>query len=454
MIRGTKLPAMACALLLGFPVPLLLAYTGILSSEDARIIGIVFTCVLLWATASVPGYIVSLMFYFLAVLLTHVPPSAIFSGFASSAFWLVFSGGVIGFALNESGLSQRVGNLLAQRIGTSYPRALCVFALMTFALCLVMPSTFGRIAILVAIASGYCSAVGLNGNRPGRSGILLLVIVGSFELAGGVLPANLPNIIMSGILEQAFGLHLSFADYLFIFLPAGILLRGLILTGAAFLMFPDTIPGELRPREPTRMSADEWRVLLLLFVTLALWFTDSIHHVAPGWVGLGFSIAYLLTSATNQIEKFGKTQKMDLLWFIAAIIGLTALVQNIGLDLPESYVLAKYMVTPFEQYVLLTVLSSLLCLLVTSNAAPALFSPIAVKLIGDPAMLKMGMLSQVLGYSTTFFPYQAPPIIFGADAAQLERSVVLRYCLVTAALGMLIVVPVNAVWWWLIGLLS
>uniref|UniRef100_UPI00310189C0 SLC13 family permease n=1 Tax=Neorhizobium sp. EC2-8 TaxID=3129230 RepID=UPI00310189C0 len=367
--------SMAAALVFGFSGPLIYAYSGHISGEDARIVGIVLTCVLLWAIGSVPGYLVSLLFFFLSVVLTNAPPSVIFSGFASSAFWLVLSGGVIGFALSESGLSRRIGNELAQRIGPSYPRALGAFALLTFALCLIMPSTFGRIAILVSIASGYCGAAGLEEGRPGRAGILLLVIVGSFEVAAGVLPANLPNIIMSGILEQTLGLHLNFSDYLWTFLPAGIVARTLLLAGVSFMMFPDTVTIEPATTEKTPFSPNEWRVLTLLAITLGLWLTDSLHRIAPGWVGLGYAITYLSTSSSEEIDRFAKTQKMDLLWFIAAIIGLTALVHTIDLRFLDVSRLTDYASSPFALYLLLTALSLTLCFTVTSNAAPALFSP-------------------------------------------------------------------------------
>src|SRR5260363_69618 len=76
---------------------------------NGRVIGICFSCILVWATAVIPGLLVLLLFFFLSTLLTPVPTAQIFSGFASSAFWLVFSGSAIGFALKESGLSDRIG---------------------------------------------------------------------------------------------------------------------------------------------------------------------------------------------------------------------------------------------------------------------------------------------------------------------------------------------------------
>lgn len=440
-------------LAVGLAAIVLLGWRGLLSAQDTRIVAIVFTCIVLWATSLVGGLLVSLLFFFLAATLTSVPTQEIFSGFASSAFWLVFSGSAIGFALKESGLSERIGMALARRIGGSYLKALLAFAVLSFLLSLVMPSTFGRVAILIPIAIGYCDVVRLGESANGRRGILLLVIVGSYELASAVLPANLPNVIMAGILEQTHGMHLRFSEYLLYFFPAGVLVRGAILVYASHWLFADTVDEVAIPAAKVRMSTRELHAVVLLTITLLFWFTDSIHHIAPGWVGLGFTLAYFLTSPAELLTRFTATVKMDLLWFIAAIIGLTALVNHLGVRIPDGLALASLRDSPFGAYLVLSAMSIVLCFAVTSNAEPALFVPVVSRVLAQSVHLKAGLLSQVMGYGTTFLPYQSPPIVFGNELARLDRRAAVKYCLVTAALGLLLVLPVNALWWRLIGLL-
>ena len=43
------------------------------------------------------------------------PPEVIFGGFASSAFWLVFSGFVLGIAIRKTGLADRAADLRMKR---------------------------------------------------------------------------------------------------------------------------------------------------------------------------------------------------------------------------------------------------------------------------------------------------------------------------------------------------
>ena len=440
-------------LLVGLFAVLAAALSGSVSGQEARILGIVFVSIVLWATNAIPGLLVSLLFFFLSVTLTSVSPVEIFSGFASSAFWLVFSGAAIGFVLKESGLSARIGMGLARRIGGSYLRALGAFAILAFLLSLVMPSTFGRIAILIPIALGYCDVVRLDESSNGRRGILLLVIVGSYELAAAVLPANLPNVIMAGILEQSHGIHLRFSEYLFYFFPAGVIVRGAVLVLVSYKLFADKVGKIDHSAASARVTAREAHAIVLLAITLAFWFTDSIHHIAPGWVGLGFTLAYFLTSPPQHLVRFTSSLKMDLLWFIAAIIGLTALVNHLELRLLSSPAGAPSSGSPLLAYAVLTAISIALCFFVTSNAEPALFVPLVSRMLGQGMLLKVGLLSQVMGYATTFFPYQSPPVVFGNELAKVDRAAALKYCLVTAVLGLLFVVPANGLWWRLIGLL-
>ncbi|KJF79390.1 hypothetical protein UA44_12355 [Klebsiella aerogenes] len=53
---------------------------------------IVGITIVLWATSLLPEFITALLFFAAAMMTKIAPPEVIFGGFASSAFWLVFSG--------------------------------------------------------------------------------------------------------------------------------------------------------------------------------------------------------------------------------------------------------------------------------------------------------------------------------------------------------------------------
>ena len=66
----------------------------------------------LWASARLPEYLVALLFFAAVMVLQLAPAAVTFSGFASSAFWLVLSGFVLGTAIRSTGLADRLANRL------------------------------------------------------------------------------------------------------------------------------------------------------------------------------------------------------------------------------------------------------------------------------------------------------------------------------------------------------
>jgi len=77
-----------------------------LTLMQSRTAAIVMVTLALWATGTLPEYLTGLLFFLAALLLHIAEPADIFAGFASAAFWLIFSGMVIGMAIRSTGLGQ------------------------------------------------------------------------------------------------------------------------------------------------------------------------------------------------------------------------------------------------------------------------------------------------------------------------------------------------------------
>jgi len=112
-------------------------------AEVMRSAAVIVVVIGLWETGVVPKYFTSIIFFFLAVTLAGVPPSVVFSGFYSSAVWLVFGGLVIGFAVQTTGLGSKIATTLLGYYGGAYfgiiARTVIAAALMAF----VLPSNVG-----------------------------------------------------------------------------------------------------------------------------------------------------------------------------------------------------------------------------------------------------------------------------------------------------------------------
>ncbi|MGR9579243.1 SLC13 family permease [Pandoraea sputorum] len=438
-------------------------YVAGLRGDTLAVAVVVLLCLSYWATGWLPDFLVSLLLMLLLATCTSLGPTVVFSGFTSSAFWLVFSGAVIGMALSVTGLGERVASRLADHCGHAYGLALAGFVGIAFALGIVMPSTLGRIAILTPIVLSFCDRVGLVQGRPGRTGLMLATALASCELSTAILPANLPNLVMAGTAETVLGLRLGYGEYAVALVPTLAIVRGVVLVIVAKHLFPDrlTMPGSERSDASivahTSMRPDEKRLLGALTLMLVLWLAEPWHHIAAGWVGLGVALLCLGPLRLVHPDAFLKQIKLAPLWFVAAIIGLTAAVDHAGLASALRPALARLdlaQTSTMPAFLILVALSIALTFLVTSNAAPALYTPLVPALaLGAPLSVKAVLLAQTVGISTIALPYQAPPLVLAMALAGIGIRDATRYCLATAAVSLVTVVPLTAPWWQTIGLI-
>lgn len=88
----------------------------------------------------------------------------------------------------------------------------------------------------------------------------LAVGFGTFQLSATILPANVPNLVMSGTAEGSYGIHLNYVPYLLLHTPVLGILKGGILIGLICWLFPGSPKPatDLTPSEP--MGRDEKRL--------------------------------------------------------------------------------------------------------------------------------------------------------------------------------------------------
>ena len=415
--------------------------------------------ILLWAFAVLPEYLVALLFFAAATVGHLVPPELAFSGFLSAAFWLVLSGFVLGAAIRKVGLADRAARLLAVHLSGSWPRLVGGTVLLTYLLAFVMPSNMGRIALLMPIVLALAERSGLPPGSRGQVGLALAVGFGTFQLSASILPANVPNLVMAGAAETAYGLHFPYLDYLLLHAPVLGVLKGLVLAGCICVLFPARPSPAARPAPLPPPSAAELRLGGLLLVTLVLWMTDSVHGVAPAWVGLAAACLCLLPRVGFLTgDEFAAGVNFRTCIYIAGILSVATTVARSGLGdrLGEAVLAVVPLVhgAPFRSFVTLTGIAGALNFAVTANGLPAVFTPLARLLAeGTGISLVSTLMIQVIGYATPLLPYQASPIVVAMGMASVPARDGVRLCLLLAAVTLLVLVPVDYLWFTLLGAL-
>ena len=67
--------------------------------------------------------------------------------------------------------------------------------------------------------------------------------------------------------------------------------------------------------------------------------------------------------------------------------------------------------------------------------------------------LEAVLMTFVIGYSTVFFPYQVPPLIVLLQLGNIPARAAVTTALATAFLTVAVLVPLDYVWWRIIGLI-
>ncbi|SKC11001.1 Di-and tricarboxylate transporter [Kosakonia radicincitans] len=418
---------------------------------------IVGITIVLWATSLLPEFITALLFFTAAMVAKIAPPEVVFGGFASSAFWLVFSGFVLGVAIRKTGLADRAARALSSRLTTSWLQMVASVVLLSYALAFVMPSNMGRIALLMPIVAAMAARSGIQEGTRSWYGLALAVGFGTFQLSATILPANVPNLVMSGAAEGSYGIHLNYLPYLLLHTPVLGILKGVILISLICWLFPGQPQAPREEAISAPMSREEKRLAWLLAVVLTMWVTESWHGIGPAWTGLAAACVTLLPRiGFINGDEFSSGVNIRTCIYVAGILGLAITVTQTGIGSAVGEALLRVMpldpANPFTSFLALTGITTALNFIMTANGVPALFTTLAQSFsdaTGFP-LLSVIMI-QVLGYSTPLLPYQASPIVVAMALGKVPARAGMLFCLALAVVTYLILLPLDYAWFSVLG---
>ena len=424
-----------------------------------RTAGIVMLTIGLFATAVIPEFLSALIFFFLCIILAVAPPDVVFSGFFSGAVWLVIGGLIIGIAIESSGLGVRIASTLERIFGQSYFRVVTGIVLLMLVLAFLMPSAVGRVTIMLPVVLALADRLGFEAGSNGRAGLTLAVGMGTLVPPFSILPANVPNVVLSGAAEAVHGIQFSYTDWLILHFPISGVFGLFGLPIAIYILFPQKVINcskiLIDCRKP--MSFNEKKLLVLLVITLSLWATDNLHGISPAWISLGAGIICALPIIgilpANQV-----LPKMNFgpIIFLAAVVGMGTVVTQSGLGENLAHFLIAKMdlaaESGLQKFVSVIGLGWILQLVTTLPGQPAIMTaisePIAVT-TGWP--LATVLMTKVSAWALLIFPYQAPPLVATRVISGLPISKFIRLMIPFALFGAFISLPLQYFWWKFLG---
>ncbi|MBR9972291.1 SLC13 family permease [Magnetospirillum sulfuroxidans] len=419
---------------------------------------ILLSAIGLWLGGFLPDHVTALGFFALLLLFKLAPPDVVLSGFTSSALWLVLAGLVLGLAMEETGLGKRLAALAHGLEGLSYAKLVAVVVLMGLAAIFFMPSATGRIIMFLGIVGPLAVHLGYQPGSRGYSGLMLAAAFGTFLPAFSVLPSNVPNMVLAGTLEKLTGQSLTFVDFFVLHFPVLGLGRALAVWGLVCLLYADK-PGPIQgagAATPGPMSRGERRLALILVVAVCLWVTDSWHHVSPAWVALAGAVLCLVPGLGMLGRDALRKVNLSLILHVGAVIGLGAVANKLGLGAWMAETILGWMPLSgqggMHDWAVLVALPMLLGVLTTAPGVPAVLVPMADVLAARSgfSVVNTAML-QVPGLSTILLPHQVPPLMAAIPISGVPYHEFVRLCLLMAGISVVILLPLDALWWMVLG---
>ncbi len=410
-----------------------------------------------FATGVIPEYLTAVGFFLFSVLLGVAAPEKVFSGFASGALWLVIGGMAIGIAVTETGLGERIARGLFARFTRSYARAIAAVIGVTFLLGFFIPSGIARIVLLFPVVTSLADQIGLEPRSRGRTGMVLALGMTIFNPPVAILPSVVPNVILAGASETIYGLGFRYGSWLLLHLPVTGILKAVVIFAVVALLFPDQTRALARHEERTPWSADERRLAVVLAATLSLWMTDALHGISPAWVALASGFVCLLPRVGfAPAQALNQQIPLGLVLYVAATLGMGTVIVDTGLGKLLGQVLLEWMDLgtgeSVRNFAALVGLSTFTTMVVTVGATPPVLAPLAGDLATASGIGLMPVLmAMVIGYTVVFLPYQAPPLMLTIQMAGVSVGMATRVTLAVAVAAILILVPLNYLWWVALG---
>lgn len=272
-------------------------------SHSAKVaLGVAVFAIIVWVTQAVDDALSGIMIVFLLAAFKAVPKlTEAFSGYANTSLWLIVIGFIMAACMEKSGLSKRIALVMINAAKGSavgvYWAVFFVMAVMSF----LVPSITARTLLMLPIILGIGQAFGaIEGKSNIVKALIFIVAMSGTMMSLGILTAHVGNPITAGLIEQATGQNISWSQWFKVGGFPAFALAAISVFVIKFMWKPEKASlgeGEAFVKNELaklgKFSKAEIYTLIVFFITLVLWATDSYHKVNVAIVGL-FSVILLL----------------------------------------------------------------------------------------------------------------------------------------------------------------
>jgi solute carrier family 13 (sodium-dependent dicarboxylate transporter), member 2/3/5 len=416
------------------------AATGVLGTAFWMAVWWIFECVPMAATALLP--------IVLFPLVGGLGLAETTAAYGHKYIFLFLGGFILAIAIEKWNLHKRLALIIIAQIGTHKSYIILGFMGATAFLSMWISNTAAAVMILpvgMAIASHIEKKSGGKNSKFGKA--LMLSIAYSASIGGiATLIGTPPNLVMAGVIQEAYGIEITFLDWFLFAFPLSLILLWLawfVLVKIAFKIKNDHSDSgknevKLMLQSLGKMSKQERYVMaIFLFMALAWIFRSFLlvkifPEIDDTIIAIAGALLLFIIPANKEEALVSWEDTKQLPWGIIVLFGGGIALAN-GF---ESSGLAKWIgenlmglqAVPFWALVLILVIGVNFLTEITSNlATTAMLLPIlasvAIALNAHPFVLIMGA---TLAASCAFMlPVATPPnaVVFGSGYLKIGEMI-------------------------------
>lgn len=267
-----------------------------MSVEAYHVFAITIWMAIWWIAEALPIAVTALIPIVLFPLTGVLDISATTSSFGHKYIFLYIGGFMLAIAIEKWGLHRRIALNIINIIGSDLRFIVLGFMVATAFMSMWISNTATSVMMLpigIAIVTQFKESLGNGHNDSKKFGkVLMLAIAYSASIGGfATLIGTPPNLVLAGILEETYGIKLSFFDWMKFALPMAILLLAvawIYLTQVANKMSSSEFPGGRKQisamlHDLGKITTQEKIVLVMFTLTALAWITRSlIQKIIPG----------------------------------------------------------------------------------------------------------------------------------------------------------------------------
>ena len=425
-----------------------------LSDEANAVLASTLWIAVWWITEAIPIAVTSLLPIILFPLSGALPLAETSSSFGHRYVFLYMGGFILALAIEKWNLHKRIALNIIKLIGTDVKKIILGFMLATAFLSMWISNTATAVMMLpigIAIIKQMKDSKSIPDQENLIFGKALMLSIAFSASVGGIatLIGTPPNLVFAGIIQELYGIEISFLKWIIFGLPISIILltiSWIYLTRVAFKFSQinfDVGMVEIKKQltELGEIRYEEKIVLVVFVITGAAWISRTfflnlfLPSLDDSMIALmsGISLFLLSTGKKNNVEKIMHWEDaVKLPWGILLLFGgglaIAAGFQSSGL---ASWIAENFtQLSGFSLFIILLVVIAAVNFLteITSNIATTamllpILAPTALILGVHPYILMVGA---TLSASCAFMlPVATPPnaVVFGSNYLKISDMV-------------------------------